>query len=322
MGKNVRLFMFRKIYLWFFISSCGPSLASPSSPVLIGGTPASPGEFEEVVRIRSGGAGCTASIIGPRVVLTAGHCIFGDIEDVGKKNKDAEVQIYRRLFKAVCTIAPDYKNQVGDQDMAVCKSDVDMPGPYASVAMEGPKLGDAVTLIGYGCTQPGGSGGNDGVLRYGNAQVTRESYDAYYSFHAMGSSALCFGDSGGPAFKMVDDRSGHHYVYGVNSRGNIRDLSLLTAVYHPKSLKFLRDYEVSEGVRICGLSKKCVAEDNPPEDPDPEDPSPEDPNGCYLYEENVDLKSKIVSIKEYQLAVARVDLDIAKEKLAQCRSSQ
>lgn len=302
--------MLNKIVMGLLISACGPYASS--SPVLIGGIPTKPGEFEEVVRIRSGSAGCSAAVIGPRVVLTAGHCIFGDIEDVNQKNKDAEIQIYRRLFKAVCTIAPDYKNQVGDQDMALCKSDSQIPGPYASVSLEGPRLDDMVTLIGYGCTQPGGRGGNDGVLRYGNAKVTRESDDVYYSFHTLGDSALCFGDSGGPAFKLVDDPSGHHYIYGVNSRGNIRDLSLLTAVYHPKSIQFLRDYEVSEGVQVCGLSKKCADDDLPPPDP----------RGCEHLEKRVEEKKNLVERRESHLAKAKIQFQLAKDRLNQCRTRQ
>lgn len=276
-----------------------------SDTVLIGGTPTQPGEFEEVVRIRSGSAGCSASVIGPRVVLTAAHCVQGDIQDA--RTSSVEFESLSKTFKAKCFIPPDYRSEVGDQDMALCKSEAVIYGPYASVSLTGPVMDEEVTLIGYGCTQPGGSGGNDGILRYGRAKVTKESTDVYYSFHALGSSALCFGDSGGPAFKLTDDPKGHHYVYGVNSRGNIRDLSLLTAMYHPKSVKFMKDFEDREGVKICGVSMDC--------DKDKQEE-------CPNRRAQVEVREKRVEIKEKSLAIARVLLERSRQKLKQCLERQ
>lgn len=227
------------------VSSCG---ADANRSTLIGGKKVRSGEFEEVVWIRSSGSMCSAAKVGPRVILTAAHCVVRD---------EIQVIVGRNIVDAQCKIAPDYTRTVGDQDMALCKTDIDLEGPYASLSLVGPIVGDKVTLIGYGCIRPGGGGGNDGILRYGHSPVTKESTDEYYSFHTVGDRALCFGDSGGPAFRRVKDRKGHHVILGVNSRGNIQDTSLLTAVYHPKSQDFIRQFEVSEEVSICGYKLEC-----------------------------------------------------------------
>lgn len=239
---------------------------------LIGGREVRPGEYPEVIRIRSGRSACSAALVGPRVVLTAAHCTKPDGEVVPlSENLLYEFQVGQLVYKARCKIAPDYRRQTGDQDMALCKTDREVSVKYASLSKEGPKLREIVTLIGYGCTQEGGGGGNDGILRVGEAPVIKESDLEWYSFHTKGDSALCFGDSGGPSFKLVrDPKAEHHYIYGVNSRGDIKELSLLTAVYHPKSLKFARDFERSQGVEICGLSLDCDGGGEEPRDCDHE----------------------------------------------------
>ena len=245
----------------FFVLHCGDASAYDKS--LIGGREVGDGEYGEVVRITNGRASCSATLIGRKVLLTAAHCT--------SEGGSVRFEYKREVFNAVCALAPDYRQQVGDQDMALCKLDKEYPGALASVSDKGPTLGEEVILIGYGCINPGGGGGNDGILRVGAAPVTRESDEQYYSFHTKGSSALCFGDSGGPSFSMSTPDT-HNYVIGVNSRGNIRDLSLLTAVYHPKSREFMTSWAQSgsETLLICGLNTQCDSEEPPPEKCQPE----------------------------------------------------
>ena len=239
----------------FFLSISPQLLSNESGPViystfdsaLIGGQAVVDGDYTEVVRITDLKSWCTGSLIGPEVLLTAAHCT----EPGGYVNFQSKGLVY----SAQCRLAPDYTSSVGDQDMALCKLESAHPGPYASVATKGPSLLSHVRLIGYGCTKAGGGGGNDGVLRVGISMVVKVPTDTYYSFHTRGNVALCYGDSGGPAF--VADQASHHTVLGVNSRGNIRDTSLMTAVYHPNSVQFMKDFENEEQVKICGIGAAC-----------------------------------------------------------------
>lgn len=266
-----------RFFLVLLLLQSSPSLAFKNN--LIGGEEVQPGTYEEVVRVTSGSAWCTGTMIGKQVLLTAAHCVSagGSLRFVFKGE----------TYNSVCSHAPDFRLQVGDQDMALCKVDKEFPGALASVSPEGPALGEEVILIGYGCVNPGGGGGNDGILRVGKAPVTRQSTEEYYSFHTQGSSALCFGDSGGPSFQMAEETA-HHYVMGVNSRGNIQDVSLLTAVYHPKSVEYMRQFETEQGVEICGVTAKC-------------DVVPEDPNKCAAEKKLVKRRKRLLLKAEQKL---------------------
>jgi len=229
---------------------------------LIGGRDVRPGEYPEVIKIKTCGttngvfgcASCSAAIVGNRVILTAAHCVLG--------RGEISYWLDGNLRTAQCEKHPVYPGE--DFDMALCKDRKPMaPRKYAHVSdQEGPLPYEIVTLIGYGCTQPGGGGGNDGILRVGEARVTREAGHGDNWFYTKDKSALCFGDSGGPAFQRVRNaKTDKHVVYGVNSRGNIEDLSLLTGIFLPKGVEFMEDFQQRNGVEICGhYGFQCDAE--------------------------------------------------------------
>lgn len=284
------------------MSILSPGIAQANDQTLIGGKPVKDGEYPEVVRIRScsssGCAACTASVVGERTVITAGHCL---------KSDEISFKLEGVSHKAQCESHPLYPH-TEDMDMALCKSEKPMKTKYAHISLAGVKVRDVMTLIGYGCTEPrdengngGGRGGNDGILRVGEApviQLPRESPVNNW-FYTRGDTTLCFGDSGGPAFeRVIDPKNEIHYIAGINSRGNIRDLALLTAIYLPKGVSFMKDYERRHGVKICGIGSQCQKEDKPDPEPEPEPDCKEEKDRLIRYQDKVDESRKILELYE------------------------
>lgn len=280
--------MKKLILLLVFLFS--PSLLAQEQ-TLIGGVPVRPGEYPEVIRISDGSGYCTASIVGEKVILTAAHCSKenGEIVPV---SEDSEYQFVfeQNVYKAKCSLAPSYRNGrtgVGSEDIALCKIDRKVDVKYAIVSTDEPQIDDTVTLIGYGCirgrnSEGGAGGGNDGILRVGDAIVYRNSTDNYHHWHADRGASLCYGDSGGPAFfKVENPKDDYHYIAGVNSMGDIESYSLLTST--KQSIGFFKAYELTNKVEICGISADCNKKPDPKPDPDDTDECIEEKYKVWRY---------------------------------------
>lgn len=218
------------------------------SPELIDGEPAPEGMFPVTVVIRSGNAACTAQVSGERVVASAAHCMPNG-GTITFKLKD-------KSYSAKCAHSPHYR-QDSTSDYALCLISEKVEGPYESIEFgtEWCKAGDRVMLSGYGCVREGGGGGNDGVLRYGYAEIDHCPHGDN-DIVIRGNAALCFGDSGGPTYRIQDGdvRS----VLGQNSRGNIRDTSYIPAWYRPRGKEFATSWAAANGQKICGLHEDAV----------------------------------------------------------------
>lgn len=225
---------------------------------LIGGRPAVKGEYPEILYISSGNSRCSATVVGEQVILTAAHCVkdHGQIGPVDKKPELIEFVLEQVVYRAKCFQAPLYRDKIEDHDLALCKVDKKLTIKPAKVDKQGPKIGHSVVLTGYGCISEGGTGGNDGILRIGKAKVIKLPEGKNHWFYTEAATALCFGDSGGPSM-LSSKLHGKHKVIGVNSRGDIKTLSLMTALFTEESIKFMEDFIAEHKVDICGISKGC-----------------------------------------------------------------
>lgn len=234
------------------------NVSESDRPVLINGNPVDKSKHPTVVRITSAsGSGCTANIVGKNTIITAAHCA-DDGEKVTFKTFDG------KSYSAIVSIYPGYKKG-DDLDLAVGKVTPAITGikPMTIRTDRFEKKNMIVELIGYGCINPGGGGGNDGILRHGTAKVTgssKNNKERDLSLEAA-PSALCYGDSGGPVFfegKQI----------GVNSKGNIKDVSWTTRTTMPEAKELLERFGSVLGLEICGVNSACDGS-TPPLPPGP-----------------------------------------------------
>lgn len=212
--------------------------------MLIGGKEADPKDWPASVYSSQGNSRCTATIVGPRTLFIAAHCVGN--------GHQATFSAGGGSYRSTCTHSPDY-DMDATADWALCLIDSEVKNvPYEHIATDPQTVavGDSLMLTGYGCTQPGGGGGNDGTYRIGEAKVS-EIPGSSNDIITKGGAALCFGDSGGPAFKILPD--GKRLQVSINSRGDIKTTSYLSAVYTPKAKQFIAQWKQQNGQKICGL---------------------------------------------------------------------
>lgn len=221
---------------------------------LINGTPVPPEEHPEIINIRTGNAGCTATVIGPKVGITAAHC--------GATGATTQAKINGKVYTGKITRSSLYPRKDHDVALILWSEDVVLPAGknYASVSTAQLAAGDVIQIYGYGCTQAGGTGGNDGILRTGKNKIS-----AFSGFDAVsaeaGGGALCYGDSGGPAFKEL---AGFWALVTINSKGNIKDRNYTARLDVQESKTFFDDFIAANKVDICGINKNCVGDPPPP----------------------------------------------------------
>lgn len=235
--------MKRILFSWLCAFWCQTALAI-MLPNLIGGIPVDPTKYTASVYSTQGRARCSSTLIGPRVLIIAAHCISDSIETSFKAGG--------KIYHGQCEAAPGYARNV-TADWALClidKAVTNVKFEFLNHEETLVKVGDVLQLTGYGCINPGGTGGNDGIYRIGSAKVISIPSRRSYDITTQSNVALCYGDSGGPLFKILED--GTRLIAGINSRGNIRDTSYLSSVANDEFKAFLKAWTEKNKVGVCG----------------------------------------------------------------------
>ena len=206
---------------------------------LINGEEVDKTKYPAVIRINDS---CTATVVGPRVIITAAHCADNrSVSTFTTRGRTYKARIYHSRYY-----------RFHDHDIALGITDEEIVGvnPYSIGGKA--QLGEKLQIFGYGCTQSPGTGGNDGILRTGMATMT--SYSRLDVVSTDGA-ALCFGDSGGPAFVKTEDGTGK--VLGINSKGNIKDTNYNTRTDLQVSKDFFERFARHFKTDICGVNVDC-----------------------------------------------------------------
>jgi V8-like Glu-specific endopeptidase len=187
--------------LLLFLASCGQNeemttkavpLELSSMQELFNGKTVAETDYPAVYKI----GGCTGTFVSPSTMITAAHCV----------STGGTVTLQRRLVgvSSVRVVRNPRYGQLGLNDTAVVLFPPNTSPYYVDVSKSAVQAGDAVTAVGYGCTNGGGSGG---VKRAGTntisstANGTISLYRSTTAPESGQSVTLCPGDSGGPLFK-------------------------------------------------------------------------------------------------------------------------
>lgn len=163
---------------------------------------------------------CTGTVIAPRVVVTAAHCLAepgttaaGMRFALGPDaNNPTSVTRVKRI-----QYHPSYDDQAIKNDIGVVILSNDAPVTPASVntSMTSSWVGKSLTFVGYGVTN-GNTQTGAGRKRVVSIPISQVGA-SQFAYQTRGKNT-CNGDSGGPAF--VTDASGNLAVAGVTSYGD------------------------------------------------------------------------------------------------------
>ncbi len=181
-----------------------------AAAAVVGGLPAE--AMPAVVAIASGGhIGCTGTLVAPRVVLTAAHCVADGLEvGIGRA---ADLRDARWIDVLFAARHPRFDPATHADDVAVLVLAAPAPAWVTPIALAVARLPGAVTVVGFGHADP--EGGDAHLRRLGTARVT--AFDGDQLVLAPAPALPCFGDSGGAV--MIETAMGLQ-VIGIITGGD------------------------------------------------------------------------------------------------------
>lgn len=170
-----------------------------------------------VVGLVAGGrVGCTGVLVGPRLVLTAAHCIDGALPEAAlvglSPDEGARVGLSRRW------VHPDHSLGSPEHDVGLLllAAPLQVAAPALSAApLSEADVGRQVRVVGFGAREGGGGEPGEPIKMQGSAVLRGVAPGTLIL--APAPSQPCAGDSGGPVLGLA---GGREVVLGIVSQGD------------------------------------------------------------------------------------------------------
>ncbi|MCU0700196.1 MAG: S1 family peptidase [Myxococcaceae bacterium] len=232
---------------------------------ILGGTPdvQSTSVFFVIATFNNGQMGlCSGTLVSPRVILTAAHCVDPAREGatsvmVRVMNEPDDTMLMMSDLRNVVQVRrhPSYSGQ-GPNDLALLQLDAPVVGVTPELLVRTPPpswAGQPIRVVGYGRTSASGAS-DTGTRRVVNTTIARTMSETF-EFGAAGALGLCSGDSGGPSFWRGPD--GRERVAGVHSYGTTNQCGAGGDVRVDAELAFLDQTLNQLDPPACGADGRC-----------------------------------------------------------------
>lgn len=183
---------------------------------IVNGTECSPAS-SPVVKLNLYGkdgltGGCTGTVIAPRAVLTAAHCLAD-----GVTSAKVFLGTGEQIPSTSIEWSPSYRPKDGSSlDVGIVFTGVDLGRtPRAILTSREARVGEQAVIAGWG-NDVTGSGGN--TLRAGTVSISAAGTTTLETVYSGTGSAVCSGDSGGP---LLLAEGGTWAIAGITSATSI-----------------------------------------------------------------------------------------------------
>ena len=186
-------------------------------PRIINGTPTTAFESVGIVGTTQYGGVATGTLITPSHVLTAGHVgVLVTTPTGGTFELNGQTYTTSHVY-----VNPNYDSVTDTNDIAIYELSEAIEDVTPSAIFRGtPQVGDMLTLVGYGAGGNGTTGqdGTFGTKLTGTTTIDEVTpTEIIWTFDNNSESDTAYGDSGGPAYLLVN---GEYYIAGTTDGGS------------------------------------------------------------------------------------------------------